>query len=194
VPNISITDFTDFVLKIGPPKITKVAEVFNRGEYHPAKDFWKPLRDTICEFHEGKASSISFGATGANAKKNARYDEAITGYLKFLKKEQPVWFKPIKAEWTFEDLIVRINPEVGFKFGEDSFFVKLYFKQEPLAKNRVQVALGMMSAAINSKKHKVAILDVPRAKLHHSGPPSPQMNALLKGEAATFLAIWNSMI
>lgn len=193
MPDISITDFTDFVLRTGLPKITKVAEIFNRGDYAPSHDFWKLLREHICEFHEGVHRGLSFGLTGANEKKKARYQEAIRGYEKFLRANSPGWFKPHHAEWKFEDLVVRINPEVGFILNGKSFLVKLYFKQEPLTKHRVQVILSLMSSGLGSKKHIAAVLDVVRSKLYAESANSPQIEALLKGEAATFSAIWNSL-
>ena len=54
VPEISLTDFVDFVIKAGSPKLTKVRELFNRGEYSPAFDYWKQLRDHIADTHQGK--------------------------------------------------------------------------------------------------------------------------------------------
>ncbi|MGA2964262.1 MAG: hypothetical protein ABSD96_21590 [Candidatus Korobacteraceae bacterium] len=62
-----------------------------------------------------------------------------------------------------------------------------------MTKHRVQVALSLMSAGQMSKKYRVAMLDVVRSKLHIEAAQNPQMEALLKGEAATFLAIWNSL-
>jgi hypothetical protein len=193
MPDISITDFSDFVLRTGPPKITKVAEIFNRGPYVPSHDFWKPLRDHICEFHEGGSNNLSFGSTGAHKKKETRYEEAIKGYKKFLKTKDLQYFKPHHAQWTFEDLLVRINPEVGFIIDGKSFLVKLHFKQEALTKYRVQVALSLMSAGQKNNKFSVAILDVVRSKLYRETVQTAQMDALLKGEAATFLGIWNSL-
>ena len=193
MPDISITDFTDFVMRTGAPKITKVVEIFKRGGYVPSHDFWKPLRDHICEFHEGLSSQLAFGLTGAHEKKRERYEEALEGYKKFLKAEGSEWFKPHRAEWSFEDLVVRINPETGFVLDGNPVLVKLYFKQEPLTKYRVQVVLSLMSAGQKNKKYRVAILDVPRSKLYIEAAQNPQMQALLKGEAATFLGIWNSL-
>jgi hypothetical protein len=193
MPDISIIDFTDFVMRTGAPKITKVVEIFKRGDYVPSHDFWRPLRDHICEFHEGVASKLAFGLTGAHEKKRARYEEALRGYEKFLKAEGSEWFKPYRAEWRFEDLVVRINPEVGFALSGKPVLVKLYFKREALTKYRVQVVLSLMSAGQKSKKYQVAMLDVARSKLYIEAAQSPQMDALLKGEAATFLGIWNSL-
>ena len=193
MPHISIIDFTDFVLRTGQPKITKVAEIFRRGGYLPSHDFWKPLRDHICEFHEGASSRLSFGLTGAHEKKRARYEDAIKGYEKYLKANSPGWLKPHHSEWRFEDLVVRVNPEVGFELEGKPLLVKLYFKQEVLTRHRVRVVLSLMSAAQKIKKHRVAMLDVVRSKLYIETAQNLQMEALLKGEAATFLGIWNSL-
>jgi hypothetical protein len=193
MPDISITDFTDFILKVGPPKITKVAELHRRMEYIPAHDFWKPLRDQICDFHEGKNSDLSFASTGAHSRKQTRYEEAIKGYKKFLKEREYEWFKPHRSQWLYEDLAVRINPEVGMKIGSKSFLIKLYFKQETLTNSRVQLALSLMHEGQKTKGYTVAILDVVRSRLHSESSRNPQMKALLNGEAATFLAIWNSL-
>ncbi len=51
MPEISLTDFVDFVIKAGPPKLTKVREIKTRVEYSPKLDFWKILRDGIRDFH-----------------------------------------------------------------------------------------------------------------------------------------------
>ncbi len=125
MPEISIIDFTDFVLRSGQPKITKVTEIFKRGAYLPSHDFWKPLRDHVCEFHEGVSDRLSFGLTGAHEKKRARYEEAIKGYEKYLTANSPAWFKPHHAEWRFEDLVVRVNPEVGFALDDKLLLVDL---------------------------------------------------------------------
>jgi hypothetical protein len=193
MPDISITDFTDFVMKAGAPKITKVAEIFKRGDYAPSHDFWKPLRDHISEFHAGSHGRLSFEATGAHENKKARYDEAIKGYQKYLKTSVSEWFKPHRAEWNFEDLVIRINPEVGFLLNSKKTLVKLYFKQETLTKHRVQVVLTLMRAAQKDKSYRVGILDVVRSRLHVEAARNAQMEALLEGEAATFLGIWNSL-
>jgi len=49
---ISLTDFIEYVSKVGTTKFTKVKEIKNREPYHPAFDFWKPLREKIIEIHK----------------------------------------------------------------------------------------------------------------------------------------------
>jgi hypothetical protein len=68
MPEISITDFTDFLLKVGVNRIKKVDEIHSRGEYNPAKDYWKLLRECIQDHHL-KDRELSFNNTGASTKK-----------------------------------------------------------------------------------------------------------------------------
>ena len=51
MPDISLTDFVDFVIKSGTPKLTKVRAIKNRPEYEPAIDYWRQLREGIKDFH-----------------------------------------------------------------------------------------------------------------------------------------------
>lgn len=50
--NISLTDFIDYVSKVGTSKFTLVNHIYSREEYQPAFDFWKPLREGIIDLHQ----------------------------------------------------------------------------------------------------------------------------------------------
>ena len=39
MPDVSLTEFVDFVGKSGNPKLTLVRQIKERGEYSPAEDF-----------------------------------------------------------------------------------------------------------------------------------------------------------
>jgi hypothetical protein len=54
MPEISLTDWVDFVITAGPPQFTKVKELAARGEYDPRFDFWKPLREGLQSHHQGR--------------------------------------------------------------------------------------------------------------------------------------------
>ncbi|MEZ4253047.1 MAG: hypothetical protein R3B99_32975 [Polyangiales bacterium] len=43
--DISLTDFVDFAMESGTPKVTKVAEMKDRPDYQPAFDFYKRRSD-----------------------------------------------------------------------------------------------------------------------------------------------------
>ena len=91
---ISLTDFVDFVMKVGSPKLTQVRTVKNRGPYDAATDFWKALREGIVSFHQdgGTKKELDKIVAGLTDKKKvARYHECVGGYKKFLGRKQISW-------------------------------------------------------------------------------------------------------
>src|ERR1035437_2353592 len=113
MPEISLTDFVDFVIKAGSPKQTKVRELFNRAQYSPAFDYWKQLREHIAHAHGG-TEKIGSILEGVDLRKKQRYDAALTGYRKFLKRtEDSAFFVPPCERWTHSGLTVKVNPELG---------------------------------------------------------------------------------
>jgi hypothetical protein len=200
MPEISLTDFVDFVVKAGTPKLTKVRQVKERAEYEPASDFWKTLREAIIDFHRsGSRDKHLFDRVLSNLtdrKKRNRYPEAIKGYKKFLGRKQIQWFEPSKALWSNAGLDVRINPELGLAISGERNLTKLYFKDEKLEKRKVDVVLALMEDALRRKietSDKIAILDVSSNALFPSEGLRNNIVPLLIGEAASFVTIWDQL-
>jgi hypothetical protein len=199
MPRISLTDFVDFVATAGTQKLTKVRTVKNRPKYLPAFDYWRALREGIKEFHrkgarnKGDLDRVASGVSDPT--KHARYMAVLQEYKRFLGRKKIAWFDPPSLDWSYDGLIVRINPELGLRIDGVSYVVKLYFKKETLSRNRVAVVLDMMNAALAGKGEdmRVAVLDVPAGKLITASGPSPQINALLESEAASFLQLWDAV-
>lgn len=193
MPSISLTEFIDFVLKVGTAKVTKVKAIKKQPPYSPATDHWRQLRNHVVDFHEGTAPGLSFAATGANEKKERLYKLAIVGYKKFLGKKSHDWFKPHKAKWSHLDLVVSINPELGLVIEGKKHLIKLYLKEEKLTKARINIVIGMMRQSFPAKAYEVAVLDVIRGQMYKGSENDISLKALLEGEAATFVAIWNGL-
>jgi hypothetical protein len=197
---ISLTDFVDFTISVGTPKQTKVAQVKSRGDYHPGKDFWKPLREGIADFHQRNIADkkqLDKIATGlADAKKVGRCVDCLSGYKKFLGRREVRWFDPGYANWSQSGITVRINPEVGLRLDGIPHVLKLYFKADPLSKRRVDVVSLLLYETLraNSPKDSLyGVVDVPRGKLFAVDVPNRSMLPLLMGEAASFRVIWDSL-
>ena len=151
------------------------------------------MRSHLFDFHEGDVDHLSFSGSGASVKKERLYKLAIIGYKKFLGKQDYEWFKPHAAKWSHGSLTVRVNPEIGLIIGGKRHLIKLYLKQEKLSKPRINIILSMMRSTFASKTYEVAVLDVVRGQLYKGSESSVSLSALLEGEAATFMAIWNSI-
>ncbi len=195
MPEISLTDFVEFVNKIGPPRLTKVKEIKTRPEYSPAVDFWKPLREAIRDFHRaGKPLDPVLDGI-EHTRKAGRYPAASTAYKKFLRRKQLEWFEPPVGIWTYGgELQVRVNPELGLRLNGKEHVVKLYFKDEPLPRRRLAVVFQLMGIALKDKLNAGGSLaDVSNSKLLLPDPNAADVTALLIGEAAAFLAMWNAI-
>ncbi len=199
MPEISLTDFVDFVISQGTPRITKVRVLKERGKYAPRFDFWRPLREAIEEFHKtGKSVQWleQLASAQSDAKKQARYPGAVQGYKRFLRNKSPAWFDPPFARWQHAGLAVRVNPELGLTIADTPYVLKLYFKAEPLSKRRVDVITHLLEVALRRKAPKGAamgIVDVERGRLILQTTPVSGLNALLAGEAAAFATMWDEV-
>lgn len=197
---LSLTDFVDFVVSSGTPKLTKVKTVKERGDYHPAYDFWKALRDGIIEFHRNnrtdKNELDNILVTINDAKKLSRYPEYIRAYKKFLGRKRMQWFHPPSASWGPSGIEIRVNPELGLRINGELYVIKLYFKSDRLSKQRTAIILKLMQTALApcfQTEVRYGLLDVGHAKLHDDPPLDDTLLALLEGEATSFLTVWNRL-
>ena len=195
-PELSLTDFVDVVMKSGTPKATKVSQIKQRPSYHPAFDFYKPIRESIIESHQQnwskKQFSVSAGATH-DPKKKANYPTVIQGYLKWLGSKQTIWFNPAKTTYNCSGVEVIINPELGLQFGGEQHLIKLYFKDEKLQKNRADLILQMMEMTLRPSldlSTKVSVLDVRNSKLFTGTSGNALLAAQVNAELAYISSIW----
>ena len=197
--SISLTDFVDFVGKTGTRRLTHVRAIKARGDYEPAEDFWRRLRNGIVAFHKtgqsDKRALTDLGTMLTDPRKRRNYPNAIAGYKKFLGKKRIQWFEPPTALWQEGPLAIRVNPELGLVIDDTRHIVKLYFKATPLAKNKADMILLLMAASLFDVRDgdMFAILDVQRSKVFSEDEPSDALMPLLKGEAASFRTIWDGL-
>ncbi len=188
---VSLTYFLDFISTSGSPKLTVVRRFRDKGDYDVQADFWKRLRDAIVDFHasgsEDRALLDGVLARLADKKKLGRYQEGLRGYKRFLGRKRLAWFAPPRGEWTAGGTTVSVNPELGLSIDGQKHLLKLYFKNVPLAKLRVDAArLLLWDALGRSSRVRYAVLDVARGKLFAEPAPDAALLPLLQGEAAAF--------
>jgi hypothetical protein len=197
MPEISLTEFVDFVIKSGTPKLTAVRHIkaMHADEYHPMRDYWKTLRDGIVEMHEqGQPKSalddVVRRVTAANKRQN--YPVLAQAYKKWLGRKSAEWFAPPRADWQHSALTVRVNPELGLTLDGKPHLVKLYFKDQKLTKERIALISKMMLDTVGPKADGacVALLDVRNAKLHAFDTADAALLPLLEGEALSFCRMY----
>lgn len=196
---ISLTDFVDFVIKNGMPRLTKVREIKDRDDYHPYKDFWRQVRDGISEMHSREYSTDYLDAIAqkqTDPRKIKRFPEAIASYKKFLGRKKVTWFDPPKEKWVMGDLTININPELGLVINDRPYLIKLFFKDEKLDKRKSEVVFHIMEEQLRykvSSDTNMSILDVKSSKLLTPTTPPDNVSILLRAEANTFMQIWDAL-
>ena len=146
---ISITTFVNFVLANGPRRLTEVkrAKALYEAEYSPAKDFYKSLREIIIAAAQQDLSArntcdlIHSILGGVDARKLGHYQECIAGYKRWLGRKRIVWNKAFVSEgskWAWDQLIVRVNPELGVSVNGKPHILKLHFK----SKGSLEIPIG----------------------------------------------------
>lgn len=193
---ISLTDFVDIVSKSGTPKATNVARVKHRPNYEPATDFYKPLRDRIVETHRNDLSPSNLGKllfTLSDGKKIKNYPDLVSGYSTWWGKKKLQWLEPPSDSFIQHDIAVSINPELGLIVNDQPYLIKLYFKSEPLTRNRIDIATHLMEVCLRKHCHEgevMAVLDIRNSKMFFPKVPIPSLSATLDAELAYIAALW----
>lgn len=193
---ISLTDFVDIASKTGTPKATKVAQVKLRPDYEPAFDFYKPIRERMIEIHKNgleRGNLSIFLQTLTDKKKASNYPELVDGYLKWLGRKQVEWVNPSRKNYRSSGVEVIVNPELGLAFKGQAHLIKLYFKDEPLSKFRIDVILSLMEHVLRPHCHNgatMSVMDVRRGKLFSWKESLKSLIPLVDAELAYIANLW----
>ena len=196
MPEISLTDLVDIVSRSGTPKANKVAQVKARPDYEPAFDFYKALRDRIVEVHKagGQKSALNaFMGSITDPKKQTNYPSALNGYKKWWGQKQLSWFTPPRTGYTKHGVEVIINPELGLDVNGARYLVKMYFKNDPLSKLRIDVITRLMEGTLRGAcqaNEVMAVLDVRQAKLFSFQGNTGASMAIIDAELAYVANLW----
>ncbi|RKP55397.1 hypothetical protein D7Z26_09400 [Cohnella endophytica] len=199
--NISLTQFIDFTLKQSPSKVSAVRKIKEQGEYHPAFDYWRELREAIKAIHEDNLniSYLDHVIEKVHIRKKNQYTETVKQYKRFVRKKSIEWFDPGKAFWASGDLAVRATPELGLLINGQPHLIKLYFKDasEKLEKRSAIPTLSLMAASTKSNDVPNAInciLNIKKCMLYPAATENNQDLLLsLDAEATHFVHIWNNI-
>lgn len=199
---ITLTQFVDFSLRQqGTSRVNCVRKIKHQPPYHPAKDFWKQLRDTIHDMHvHGYAvEKLPQLMPPFNERKKALYIEAINQYVKLMRKHKTEWFDSGKSYWSTESLLVRTSPELGLIIDGHPRLVKLYFKGhgEKATKRSISQTLTMMSTSeYQSPRTDVlpAVISTAQSRIFLSDTdPTSDDQLALKSDAQQFSFIWHQV-
>lgn len=196
MPSITMSDVVDVISTAGTPKLTKVAAIKNRPPYAPALDYYRPLRMGIINTHVQARDRDALDPIidSAHIKKVANYREIIAGYKRWWGRKQLQWFDPPRGIYQHGEIEVNVNPELGLSVDGERIVIKLYCKDDPLTKLRVDPSLALMELALRAHlpaDTTVGILDARSGKLYKFGlRDTPRLKAMVDGELAYISTIW----
>ena len=201
MPQLSLTDFVDIVSASGLPKATKVRHVKRRPPYNPAADFYKPIREGIIEIHKSNLEKNYIDTVVASLlddKKKTAYPPIIQGYKKWYGRKSMSWYSPPNVIYSKHGVDVFINPELGLEIDGIPHLIKLYFKAEPLAKNRIDIITHLMSITEaelcpSPSNTVMSVLDIRRSKLFSPTVPIDGLTGILNAELSYIASLWPSL-
>jgi hypothetical protein len=197
---ISMTTFIDFVVSSGTSRIARVRAAKKQYEegYDPKKDFWRSLRKTIIQLHEDgldKKSLDEMVMSLTDPKKRVNYPECVKAYKKWLGRKKIEGESYRTRRWVNGRLCIRINPELALWIKDEQFVIKYYFKPSPLSKAKVDCILHLIEITYPKSFSDAipGILDVRRGRLITPTREVQDIDALLTGEAAALLAMFDQV-
>lgn len=192
-----MTTFVDFAVGQGSTRITNVRKAIKRDgeQYDPRTDYWRQLREAIQdEFKHGWRGDQSLSAisrVSPNPKKVENYALCVDGLRRWTKGQTFGNARRESGRWDAYGLTVRVNPELLLTVGDSLHSVKLYFGADKLSKASTRTMLHLLATANGAASP--AILDLRRGNLVTRGAAIPDLDVLLRAEAAQFMAMWNEL-
>lgn len=191
---LSLTNFLNFVTKAGTAKMNFVAEVKQQNQF----DLYGDLREHIQTTHikgNDKKSVADVLTKLTNQQKINQYPGVVRAYQKFWGRKALQWFSPPKAVWSHGGISIKLNPELGLLIDEEPHVIKIYFRQERLAKERVSSIAHLMETQMRDaveQDSKFVVLDIHRSKLVDF-VPGHNYQLLLESEAEMFRRYWDGL-
>ncbi|MFI3546330.1 hypothetical protein V5G65_09590 [Mammaliicoccus sciuri] len=130
--NLSFTQFMNYAVKNGSPRITVIKTIKRDDGYHPGKDYWKEFRDMIRKIHQSNSdiSMLDNLLISIPSKKVSNYRQAITKYKSFIKGKNIEWFDPPKSKYSYGNVTINVNHELGLYINGKPYLVKLLLAKD----------------------------------------------------------------
>lgn len=198
---ISLTEFMNYVNKSGSQKTTVVVNAKTRreDEYKTFKDYWFKLRESIKSIHKKGQEQEDLMAIIEEVHEDKRdnYNIAIKGYCTFWGKKKINWITPPHKTWAIGDIRIELNPELGLKIKDKTYYIKLFTSSnDNIDRRHADLILALMEKELRDKVETNAIfgvLDIKRGKLFEYKNNDSKLFLLLEVEATSFESLWKRL-
>jgi hypothetical protein len=134
---VSLNPFLRFVSASGRSKVSKVEDA--RGEYDSDRDFYAQFRpQAVAALRRNNFERLTNLPNVVNDGKNnkkANFRQCADALEKWARTNEFTWIGlPDTLMWTYQQLSVRVNPELIMDIGGEKYLVKLYLSKVGLTR------------------------------------------------------------
>lgn len=131
--------------------------------------------------------------------KRQNYSEIINGYIAWWGNKKFIYHHLPKYTYSAHGIDVTINPELCLEFNGTKHIIKLYMKKDPLTKNKTELILTLLEAALHqhrqghSQNLAICLLDIRNSKLFPSKSLNTKLKHAIDSELAYIAALWPNL-
>lgn len=195
MPNISLTQFMNFVFASPVDKPNKVREIRDR-EYDRATDLYAPLRDAI-KAYDGSARrlrAIEESTQTMRSRGRRAVEAAAQAFIGWLGERDRRPFRGMIREISIGELTIRANPEIGMEWSGRRYLLKLFFPEpEPTPQLR-QTITYLMSLAFDDEIQQgyfPRLLHIRSGAVYQPSRDPARFDRALQYEAEMLLRFWD---
>lgn len=196
MPTISMSDFVSFISASTPTRIAIARDIKSRDNqpYDIKKDYYKRLREATISLEKGNLALADYEnlpTSQKDPKKKTGFKTPVEAYLNWRKENNLSHAAVTRGQWEYQNLVVRLNPELSVFLNGKKHHIKLNFKTEPISLSRSDLILQLMTEGLCTGPEKASILNVREKVIRTLNQSVPDLSILLRVEAAAFCAAWD---
>ncbi|DAB14651.1 TPA: hypothetical protein CPU00_08930 [Candidatus Gastranaerophilales bacterium HUM_18] len=147
MPDVIVFErFADFLEKKDRFKKNYVHKVISQGVYQPQEDYYLRLRQKLISLFRKNSSldELDEILKKITPKKFDNYETLIDQIQNFMQGKTYTWITPPRYQIDYSRLELTVNPEIGLCIEGEDYFIKMYFKKQPLNATKVKVMIKIM--------------------------------------------------
>ena len=207
MPRVPIGSFARFYEARPAEQVRIVRDIRTRlmdPEGYTGRDYYHQLRTEIRRTHWSTNDISTFSSSmipfieRTREDRRDHYRSIGASYIEFWTARDASYFPVCSVSVEIGELEVIVTPEVGMRFGDDSYALKIWLNAKPPTRPAKQVIQYMLEHAYSTSSGRqnnwhLAIWDLRRKAILTPLKTAKDFELGLMGQAAAFLKIWNEL-
>ncbi len=188
-------NFHLLLLLRGKPKITKINNIANRGDYQFFKDYYLPLRTAIkgLFIHKRHISYLfDVARKQKESSKKINFEKVAGNFKDWQSGKNITAYAPPKGYYNYQQTSINCNPELNVVVNGMPTLVKLHFNaSDKMTQERANIICYIMSNVINDKKFNYSVLDLSTGKEYFFNGNYEKMTVKIQDEIQIIQQYWS---